>query len=121
MALIQTATLPNGTSGSYWKIVEVNSHAIRGSVCEIQLYVSKTLRQANADPLDKTYKFIFAPEEIEAVDVDENLPQGWRDVWYHAHYQLIKALAVSAHGKAEKDRTQNERLALFFYGATDDI
>jgi len=120
MALIHPVILPTGETGDYWRMVEVNSHAERGSFATLQLYKSKVLRQADAQPLSLSYQFLFTPAEIEAVDVDENMPQGWRDVWYHAHYQLIKALAISAQEKEDIDRTANERAALIFYGAAND-
>ena len=121
MALIQTTILPTGETGDYWKITEVNSHAERGSVATIQLYKSKILRDDEAQPMSLSYQFFFTPAEIEALDVDELLPLGWRDVWYHVHYVAIKAEAIKAQGTPDNERTSRERDALIFLGAVDDV
>ena len=121
MALIKQITLPTGEQGNYWKLIEVNSHTGRGSVATLQLYKSKTLRMDDAQPMDKSLQFFFTPQEVEAVDPDENLPNGWRDVWFHCHYLAIKSAIASGNGKPEEAMTQNEKIAQVIYGATDDI
>lgn len=120
MAFIKQVTLPTGETGDYWRIIEVNDHAERGSVATLQLYKSKALRLQDAQPLAMSLQFVFGLDEIEAIDHDENLPEGWRDVWYHCHYKAIKAAVVSGHGKADEEQTDNERTAQVIYGSQDD-
>jgi len=121
MALQKLTTLPTGEEGNYWRLIEVNDHAGRGSVATLQLYKSKTLRAQDAQPLNKSLQFVFELEEIEAVEPDENLPEGWRDVWYHCHYLAIKAAIASGAGKLPDEISQNELAALVLVGATDDF
>jgi len=122
MALILSKTLPTGEAGNYWRIIEVNNHADRGSVATLQLYKSKTLRQADAQPLGLSYRFIFSLEEIQDMEgADENLLQGWRHAWYHPHYLAIKAAIASCVGKIDEQRTDNERAAANLLGAVDDL
>lgn len=121
MGLIKQTTLQSSVTGEYWRIIEVNDHADRGSVATLQLYVSKTARDADAQPLPLSLQFVFTLGEVEAMIPDENLPEGWRDVWYHVHYLLIKAAAESGHAKPEEERTQNEQLAQVIYGSQDEI
>lgn len=121
MALIKQITLPTGEQGDYWKLIEVNCHTKRGSVATLQLYKSKTLRMDDAQPMDKALQFVFAPEDIETVDPDENLPNGWRDVWFHSHYLAIKSVMASGVNKPTEERTENEMMAEVLYGATDDL
>lgn len=121
MALIKQTELPTQESGDYWRLIEVNDHAGRGSVATLQLYKSKTARLSDAQPLAMSLQFIFTLDEVEDAVPDENLPEGWRDVWYHVHYLLIKAAAESGYAKPPEERTTNEQLAQVIYGATDDI
>lgn len=121
MALIKSTTLLTQESGDYWRLLEVNDHAERGSVATLQLYKSKTARLEDAQPLSMSLQFVFSLDEVEDAVPDENLPEGWRDVWYHVHYLLIKTAAESGHAKPTEERTQNEQLAQVIYGATDDF
>jgi len=121
LALIQAVTLPTGEIGDYWRIIQITDHADRGTVAELQLYKAKTVQPAQRlQPLSLSYQFVFTIEEIELADFDPDNPVSLRGIMYHAHYQAIKALAISAHGKEDIDRTANESAALMFYGAAND-
>jgi hypothetical protein len=121
MALIKPITLATGESGDYWRIVEVNDHAERGSVATLQLYKSRPLREQSAQPMALSLQFVFELAELDDIDADETLPTDWRDVWYHVHYMLIKAAIESGAGKAQEDMTANEMTARILEGATDDF
>ena len=122
MAIVKSITLDDGNAGEYWKIIEVNSHAVRNSsACVLQLYKSKTLREADAQPMNKSLQFVFSGDEVEAMDADENLPAGWRDVYFHVHYLAIKSAVASGSGKLPEDKTQNEKTAEVLYGYADEI
>ena len=120
MAFIKTHELETQESGNYWRLIEVNDNAERGSVATLQLYKSKTARQADAQPMNKALQFVFTLAEIEDMIPDENLPEGWRDVWYHCHYLAIRAAIDSGAAKPADERNSNERIAEVLHGAEND-
>lgn len=71
MAIQKTKTLPNGTSGNYWKITQVLCNK-QTKVCsfEISLYLTKELADAGAPPL--SVKKVFS-SAVSAVDMTGNM------------------------------------------------
>lgn len=126
MALIKTKEVDStGISGDYWRILEHYTND-SSDVVTLQLYASKAARTAGKSPLAEAVQFIFQAmdhplDELNVDTVVVNNINDFRDLETHVRYQHIKAVATVANGKAVEDLTPNERKALFFYGATDDL
>ena len=128
MAFIKSKTLQNGTTGTYWRILQNNGNAQRKDKhIELALYLSKAQRLASpSDPLPYSVTFNFAPgdhplSELDPDSIDIALIEDVDTLENHLVYQHIKAVASLAAAKDEIDRSANEHTALFFVDAQDDV